>query len=252
MVVHLRLVQLRADRHLNYKSKMEGKKEMEQRQYGMDDKLVIKSDKENEIIIAACSLIPIIYIFYFVGLSPNDTYWSFIFAIVVDIILAKVGLYMWIGSARTLIMEKEGCTVCFWRYRKFYAWNELAIKSWQNYKKGGYWIPKLHINFEFYTEGVFFSKYPVKKSKLWMPFDIMLSRNLMSSFWVNFYPYGITDKNGNYHNPPKGVSVLLGKRRRMPEIYPVEKEVFVNYMKLWNVDIEGLSLDIENIRYVSK
>ena len=145
-------------------------------------------------------------------------------------------------------MEKRGCTVSFYHYRKFYTWEELAIKRWEKYCKIQIFFGDPSDNN--YNEGVFFSKYPVKKSKRKTPMNYIKMRRPWTCFCVNFYPYGITEGHGDYRTNPKRSLNFFEMTGRWPEVYPVDKEVFVNYMKLWEVDIEGLSMDTENIRYV--
>lgn len=219
---------------------------MEIYQYGMDDKLIIKSDRANMELV-------IIYLVFLV-LIDIGTVWTFgislniftIFIILLSVFLIKTALYEWIGINRTLIMEKDGCTVCFYRYRKFYAWDKLAIKRWENYSD---MVSDVGVGYEkAYYEGVFFSRDLVDKPKKITPNAFFRIRWPLTCFCVNFYPYGITKGYGDYSERRSTDSAFILKRA--PEVYPIDKEVFVNYMKLWEVDIEGLSMDTENIKYV--
>ena len=218
---------------------------METRQYHIDDKLVINSEKDNMCVV----------LFYGIAVVGISIVWISSFGevnLILTFFLCWMALCEWIGKNRTFIMEKSGCTICFYHYKKFYTWEELAIKRWEDYTRYSYLKPFLINRHEMYYEGIFFSRYPIRKPKWMLPVELFTIRRPMSCFCVNFYPYGITEEHGNYCHPSTKELGLSAKKRREPEVYPVEKKVFINYMKLWNVDIEDLSLDIENIRYISR
>lgn len=219
---------------------------MKMKEYGINDKLVIKSDKENlesvvEVVVGLI-LASIGFLWSF-----GSAYGTYVCIGILTLMMGRAAIYDWISTNRVLIMEKSGCTVCFYHYKKFYKWDELVIKRWENYHH--MWTTYYANQ---YYEGVFFSRYLVKKPKWMVPMDFIQIRRPMTCFCVNFYPYGIDEGNGDYHNQRKPNSILLAPLGRLPEIYPVNKEIFVNYMKLWNVHIEGLSMDTENIKYVFK
>lgn len=219
---------------------------MEKRQYGMDDKLIIKSDRKNmdkvfAFVIGWILVVPA-WILSF-GVSGR-TYVEIPFF---TLLLGIPALFEWVGVHRVLVMEKKGCTVCFYRYRKFYTWEELAIKRWEKYSHTAMFLADPSDNN--YNEGVFFSKHPVKKSKRRTPMNYIEMKRPLTCFCVNFYPKGITEGHGDYQSR-RAAGTASKAPKRWPEKYPVDKEVFVNYMKLWEVDIEGLSMDTENIRYV--
>lgn len=225
---------------------------MEPRKYCVDDKLVIKSDKENMQRVYAI-VIGMIGVVVCWVLSFGDDYFSYVIMAIPLILLGWAALTEWVSTNRVFIMEQEGCTVCFYGYKKFYLWNEFAVKRWENYTRYSYLkLPSGSDGKGYYREGVFFSKYSVNKSDSMTPMEYMLCRP-MTSFCVNFYPEGITEGHGDYKSCCSGDflhDIFYSNPRKLPEVYPVEKEVFVNYMKLWNVDIEGLSMDTDHIKYV--
>lgn len=67
---------------------------------------------------------------------------------------------MYVAFCRVLVMSKEGCKVSFWKIHRFYKWNELKVKRYENYKGMRYGTPRgLKQGYE---EGIFFS---LKKDK---------------------------------------------------------------------------------------
>ena len=64
---------------------------------------------------------------------------------------------------RILIMSKQGCVAKFLKFQRFYTWDELAIKRYENYRymlgNGSKYCPAP------YKKGVFFSRRKVRKWK---------------------------------------------------------------------------------------
>lgn len=69
----------------------------------------------------------------------------------------------WSALGRILIMSKQGCVAKFLKFQRFYTWDELAIKRYENYRymlgNGSRYCPAP------YKEGVFFSRRKVRKWK---------------------------------------------------------------------------------------
>lgn len=211
---------------------------MEPRKYCMDDKLIIKSDKDNMYIVLIFGIAVVgLIILWISSFGEADLFWVLMIAL-----LSRMALSEWIGTNRTFIMDKNGCMICFYRYKKFYSWDEFAIKRWENCnpRNGANCTDGYEIS---YFEGVIFSKYPFEKPKWMSPDEFIVFLRPLTCFCVHFYPYGITGGKGDYKSRRASDTISLRKTIRKPEVYPVEKEVFVNYMKLWDVDIEGLSKD---------
>lgn len=40
----------------------------------------------------------------------------------------------WSALGRILIMSKQGCVAKFLKFQRFYTWDELAIKRYENYR----------------------------------------------------------------------------------------------------------------------
>ena len=69
----------------------------------------------------------------------------------------------WSALGRILIMSKQGCVAKFLKFQRFYTWDELAIKRYENYRymlgNGSKYCPAP------YKKGVFFSRRKVRKWK---------------------------------------------------------------------------------------
>ena len=50
------------------------------------------------------------------------------------VISLAITLAMYVAFCRVLVMSKEGCKVSFWKIHRFYKWNELKVKRYENYK----------------------------------------------------------------------------------------------------------------------
>lgn len=225
------------------------------------ERLIFQSDYGNrdEIIIwslagaAACSLI-------FIGIAEDGFHGFTWVAIIMNLVVWINPLLIWLATGKTIIMTREGCTVLFRRYRKHYRWEELSVKR---YVKGagqldeglGRCIPPN------YREGVVFSKHKAKpvrwtepysraKSSGWMrPYSYCVYVRPLTSFSVNFYPLGVKEGHGDFKSQIENYRKRTGKESffipigvtRKQEVYPADKFEFLNYMRLWQIDIEGLS-----------
>lgn len=105
------------------------------------------------------------------------------------VISLAITLAMYVAFCRVLVMSKEGCKVSFWKIHRFYKWNELKVKRYENYKGMRYGTPRgLKQGYE---EGIFFSLKKDKKPKWMPPKTYCCWRRPWSAFFVNFYPDGI-------------------------------------------------------------
>jgi len=50
------------------------------------------------------------------------------------LILLLLMLPWFISSLRTFVFDADGCTVCLWKYRKHYKWDDLQLKQYVSYK----------------------------------------------------------------------------------------------------------------------
>lgn len=112
---------------------------------------------------------------------------------------------------RTLIMDKEGCTVKFLRYKKAYKWSELETKCIVD--SSGSWSEQMAYNICF----VFCKKQ--RKNPRWLhPALYSLYFHPLSFMFVCFDPH-------------------LDFKPAHEEIYLVEEDEFLQKMAEWNVEI---------------
>ena len=166
--------------------------------------------------------------------------------IIVTYIAVKGMFFYGCAFGRTLVMRKDGCKVTFLIFHKFYTWNELAIKRVEDYDGMKYsGVRWSHTNP--YKAGVFFSHKQVNKKSNMLPRNYCRSKKPWSTFFVNFYPYGLREdwKKVEDKLEINFLDILNFnteyQRKREWELYPVDKELFFHYMDLWGVDIEGRS-----------
>lgn len=163
--------------------------------------------------------------------------------VIVTYVAVKLFFY---GCAfgRKLLMDKEGCRVSFLIFNRFYRWDELSIKRLEDYSHMKYdGVRWNHTNP--YKEGVFFSYKQVKKRANILPRNYCKRKRPWSTFFVNFYPYGLQE---NWQKKLKDTDKIdfldilefkIECQKREWELYPVDKELFFHYMDLWGVEIEG-------------
>lgn len=120
-------------------------------------------------------------------------------------------------TSKKLIMDKEGCTVSVWGYKKTYKWKELCVKQIV-YNTG---IGSRKSCNTQYIESVIFSLQPVKRKKQAYITSHEKTRYWKTLFYVNF--------------------VLEGKKKQpYMGLYEVEKEEFLSKMQEWGVELEDM------------
>ena len=120
-------------------------------------------------------------------------------------------------TSKKLIMDKEGCTVSVWGYKKTYKWEELCVKQIV-YNTG---IGSRKSCNTQYIESVIFSPQPVKRKKQEYITSYEKTRYWKTIFYVNF--------------------VLEGKKKQSyMGLYEVEKEEFFSKMQEWGVELEDM------------
>lgn len=211
------------------------------------DRLVFQSEDGNRDIIGALLLIAVLGVALILdGLAEDDVgiVWIGLFATcgVLQTVLCNR-----IATGRTIIMDKEGCTVLFGRYRKQYRWNELNVKKYIfSYSGLG---DRPHGIGIMYREGVVFLKHRTKLLKWMSTYTYCYDVRPLSSIFVYFYPLGINDGHGDHRSQMEAYRERTGKSpfftpvgvTRKQEVYPADKAEFLRYMDLWDIEIEGLS-----------
>lgn len=211
------------------------------------DRLVFQSEDGNRDVIGGWLLIAVLGVaLILTGLAEDGIagMWMGIFSTCIILITPICNR---IATGRTIIMDKEGCTVLFGRYRKHYYWNELILKRYVfDYSGLG---DRLHGIEIMYREGVIFSKHKAKQLKWMSTYTYCYYIRPLSSIFVYFYPLGISDGHGDHRSQMEAYRERTGKSpfftpvgvTRKQEVYPVDKAEFLRYMDLWDIEIEGLS-----------
>lgn len=140
--------------------------------------------------------------------------WFYIFACIMYAPFLWLSICSFVTMGRTLEMDKEGCTVSFFWYKRKYKWDELCVKQVIKYTK----FPFNSHGREYY-EGAVFAPYKIEKAiknpvmyKDWIPH--------LSFFFVNF-------------SDPK-------KKLRSDGWYEVREEEFLSKMQEWGVELEDM------------
>ena len=170
--------------------------------------MTIKSEKDREEIM----VLVLITIWFLdeVCFPPKDLFPYMMFPI-----LYFTFFWCSVCIGKTLIMDSEGCTICYGPLKKKYMWDEFSVKCIWSFR----FTRKLGSQCR---EGVVFSKY--KAFRPWgrfsMPFSFL--RPPISYFCVFF---STNEPWTNYG-------------RNMPKIFPVNEEEFMEKMRLWHVELE--------------
>lgn len=178
--------------------------------------MVIKSAKENIRILTlenSCVIAAVAVMIY-----EKFPVWLWMGLVGIDVMFSVCSF---IETSRTLIMDEDGCTVCFWRYRKRYSWNELQVKRIENYAHNARYYPQ-------YAGCAIFSPHKIRKS-----------------LWSCPVQYG-------FFCPLSFIFVCFPHKRKlskreywsiMPDVYSVDEEEFRSKMELWNVELEEFCMD---------
>lgn len=132
-------------------------------------------------------------------------------------------LQLWVSLGRTFVFDKNGITVKFCKFSKFFKWEELKTKRIEDYSTD---IRLKHM------------KHPYVKAAV---FSAKVIRNPFK-----FYPCYYTIFAVLFTDPFKYIFVYfdphLGNKApyNMPHMYEVDEAEFKKCMIEWNVDIENL------------
>lgn len=226
-----------------------GENQMKVERTEAGDRLVFQSEDGNRDIIGAWLFIAVPCLALILdGLAEDDVgiVWIGLFATCGVLLIVLCNR---IATGRTIIMDKEGCTVLFGRYRKHYYWNELILKRYVfDYSGLGDEIRRSGIGI-MYREGIIFSKHKAKQLKWMSTYTYCYFMKPLSSIFVYFYPLGISDGHGDHRSQMEAYRERTGKSpfftpvgvTRKQEVYPADKAEFLRYMDLWDIEIEGLS-----------
>lgn len=160
----------------------------------------IKNGSEYKSAYVGCPLLEIIYLVYCFMNGFDEKSISLIgYLSIVNVVLLLMLPVIW----RVIILDKYGCTVKLFGYKRTYQWSELSIKRIEKNKQ---------------DEWIFFSVNPVKKSIGTDPFAYCMFRHPLTCFYVMF-----VQEQSETVIPKKG------------RVAGCRKEVIMDKMKEWNV-----------------
>lgn len=171
----------------------------------------VKSSKDYNFLILFASLVITVSVILFRLMEA-----SIVFLSVYLILLSSLLMRYWIVMCRVLIFNKHGCTVKFLWFTKTYRWEELETISYLDLRNSyGYRQP--------YKSGAIFCANKVNKPQWMMPADYCMLIHPFSCFFVYFDP------------------IMVRKRGDLnfPNIYAVERDIFLKQLSEWNVKLSG-------------
>lgn len=139
-------------------------------------------------------------------------------SILILLIVSALLFRAWIVFGRTLFFDQNGCSIKFLCFKKKYSWDELKTKRMENFSNSvGY-------REQPFVSGVVFCPHQVKRPYWIKPASFNFVFHSFDFFFVYFSQPNVFDKQTNAYTP----------------IYLVEKELFLEKLKQWNVAIENL------------
>lgn len=173
--------------------------------------MIIKSKGNNAIIFF--SIIAII-VYYFIMIVTFGKDFIIVTSLISVLLLVLIIRY-WIATGKTIIINEYGCSISFLGFKREYKWDELETKHIEYYNNS--------IEYRtLYHGGVVFSEKEIKKPKWVKAATYSIFIHPISVFFIYFKP-----------KRPK----LYYK---YPQIYEIEKGLFIDKMREWKVDIKGL------------
>lgn len=118
----------------------------------------------------------------------------------------------YVTVCRTLEFDPTGCTVKFLEYQRHYTWSELSVKRLDVAEANSH---SVHV----YT-GLFFSPKPCGYNATTSPRLYCVLFHPVSCFWIYF----------STSRDPLKAPVL-------PALYGVDKDAFMEQLRLWNVTL---------------
>ena len=172
--------------------------------------MVVTRNKDYKVIALLYIVFVVLFLLILVFAMNLSVGLSFLFAMPFCILF----ILDLISTGRTFIMDEDGCTVCFWKYRKKYLWNELKTKRIEKHS-----IPS-----------IFKARYacPYLDEAIFSPFVIHKPRFMRAAGYSCFHPvsciyvhFRVGTDNWN-----------LGR------YYEIEETVFRQKMEDWGIEME--------------
>ena len=173
--------------------------------------MIIKSKGNNAIIFF--SIIAIIVLFFIMIVTFGKD--CIFVTSLMSILLLLLTIRYWIATGKTIIINEYGCSISFLGYKREYRWCELETKYIEYYNNS--------IEYRtLYRGGVVFAEKEIKKPKWIKAATYSVFINPISVFFIYFKP-----EKPQLHY-------------KYPQIYEIEEGLFIDKMKEWKVDINGL------------
>jgi len=131
------------------------------------------------------------------------------------VIILSIIFYISVG--RTLLFEKDGCTITILWYKKRIPWDQLKYIRAESYKG---WITYR----DPYEKAILFSIKKIRKLH-WIKPTVYRLFSPTSFFYVTFLP-----------DPPLKTDAF---HPRYPHMFCYDEKIFVKKMKEWNIPIEN-------------
>ena len=158
------------------------------------------------VYIFVCISLLLIYVYGFEDVSIS-------FALLINSPAYLIGILGLISTGRTFIMNEEGCTVCFWKYRKKYTWGELKTKRIES-----------HVLPSMFRGSVFC---PYLKEAIFAPYKIRKPKVIRADLYSIFHPFSCIYVN----------FAIEDEKWQTGRYYEVEETTFKEKMKQWSVEL---------------
>ena len=152
--------------------------------------MIFKPNKETQILLIVILLCPLLVCFclYMQGVD------SLRLLLTAALIMYPFMINVWIAFGRTIVMGKDGCTVEFLFFKKFYKWEDLKTKRYEYTENI---LPPFERGSP-YTHGILLSPRNIsKKSSLKLATRCYFSPFPFSFIYVYFYPDNMTERPPN-------------------------------------------------------
>lgn len=177
--------------------------------------MIMKPAKETYVIIVIMFLLILLFNVLLVT-EFNLTFLEFLPCLVLTSVLS---VNIWISYTRKITFSQDGCEVTFLWFRKFYSWDDLRTKRYEQYT----FPARLWERGSPFTHGVVFSPHRVRKSI----FIKAATRGILSFFpFSHIYVYFF----------PKGTSEL--PKTAKPFYYAIDEAVFRQKMSEWRILVD--------------
>lgn len=101
---------------------------------------------------------------------------------ITSLLVAIYSLRFDIATGRTIIMDEEGCSVSWGKYRREYKWNDFQVKAVVDFR------PSLLDRYIYNRSAIFSTKPKIYNSLWWSPIDYSWMLHPLTFVFINFTP----------------------------------------------------------------